>query len=193
MPSAGDGLPALRPARHPIRSCSRRGLPCRPGCPVRGGLLPHPFTLALRPCDQKGRFAFCGAFPGVAPGGRYPPPCHRGARTFLPPPLAEKRATAQPSGPPPGCRAPLSASSLLARRGLPSGPCKWRMRLIQHQDHQGHEEHKGERQRIALRAKRKNPNFVSLVFFVSLVLNLTGKPHRRRLRCHSPVPGAMRA
>ena len=32
----------------PIRSCSRRGLPCRPGRPVRGALLPHPFTLARR-------------------------------------------------------------------------------------------------------------------------------------------------
>ena len=29
----------------PIRSCSRRGLPCRPCRQVRGGLLPHPFTL----------------------------------------------------------------------------------------------------------------------------------------------------
>ena len=37
----------------PIRSCSRRGLPCRPGRPVRGGLLPHPFTLALP--SQRGR------------------------------------------------------------------------------------------------------------------------------------------
>ncbi len=32
-----------------------------------------------------GRFAFCGTFPGVAPAGRYPAPCFRGARTFLPP------------------------------------------------------------------------------------------------------------
>src|SRR3546814_236712 len=31
-----------------------------------------------------GRFAFCGTFPGVAPAGRYPAPCFRGARTFLP-------------------------------------------------------------------------------------------------------------
>ena len=31
----------------PIRSCSRRGLPCRPRHRVRGGLLPHPFTLPL--------------------------------------------------------------------------------------------------------------------------------------------------
>lgn len=29
----------------PIRSCSRRGLPCRLRCRRRGGLLPHPFTL----------------------------------------------------------------------------------------------------------------------------------------------------
>ena len=31
------------------------------------------------------RFAFCGTIPGVAPAGRYPAPCFRGARTFLPP------------------------------------------------------------------------------------------------------------
>ena len=31
------------------------------------------------------RFAFCGTFPRVAPAGRYPAPCFRGARTFLPP------------------------------------------------------------------------------------------------------------
>ncbi len=29
----------------PIRFCSRWGLPCRPCCHARGGLLPHPFTL----------------------------------------------------------------------------------------------------------------------------------------------------
>src|ERR1700742_4745453 len=29
------------------------------------------------------RFAFCGAFPGVAPAGRYPAPYPYGARTFL--------------------------------------------------------------------------------------------------------------
>ncbi len=31
-----------------------------------------------------GRSALCGTFPGVAPAGRYPAPCFRGARTFLP-------------------------------------------------------------------------------------------------------------
>src|SRR5206468_10558002 len=105
----------------PIWSCSRRGLPCRPGCPVRGGLLPHPFTLALlrspssggralrSPQDEEGRFAFCGAIPGVAPGGRYPPPCRRGARTFLE--LAP--AIARPSGPR-GKWAPRAERSTLA-------------------------------------------------------------------------------
>ena len=85
----------------PIWSCSKRGLPCRSGYPSRGGLLPHPFTLALLRRGFGGRFAFCGAVPGVAPGGRYPPPCRRGARTFLASsPLARRRsATARPSDP----------------------------------------------------------------------------------------------
>jgi len=41
---------------------------------------------------------FCGTFPGVAPAGRYPAPCFRGARTFLSP-LA-RRAAIRPSGGP---------------------------------------------------------------------------------------------
>lgn len=72
----------------PIRSCSRWGLPCHPRRRGRGALLPHPFTLAhaVPPGGgDHGRFAFCGTFPGVAPAGRYPAPCFRGARTFLPP------------------------------------------------------------------------------------------------------------
>ena len=42
--------------------------------------LPSCFT-ALRPAIR--RFAFCGAFPGVAPAGCYPAPYPYGARTFL--------------------------------------------------------------------------------------------------------------
>lgn len=72
--------PRLRVTRViPIRSCSRWGLPCRPCCQRRGGLLPHPFTLTSR----TRRFAFCGTFPEVALAGRYPAPYFRGARTFL--------------------------------------------------------------------------------------------------------------
>jgi len=39
----------------------------------------------FHPCPPRsdGRSAFCGTFPGVAPAGRYPAPCSRGARTFL--------------------------------------------------------------------------------------------------------------
>ena len=37
---------------------------------------------------------FCGTFPGVAPAGRYPAPCFRGARTFLDQPRGRPR----PSG-----------------------------------------------------------------------------------------------
>ncbi len=40
---------------------------------------------ALRSLGGAGRSALCGAIPGVTPGGRYPPPCRRGARTFLDP------------------------------------------------------------------------------------------------------------
>src|SRR3984885_4396528 len=52
--------------------------------------LPSCFTasrLAIR------RFAFCGAFPGVTPAGRYPAPYPYGARTFLRFPTAAVRPT----------------------------------------------------------------------------------------------------
>ncbi|MFM2045591.1 MAG: hypothetical protein RLY86_4167 [Pseudomonadota bacterium] len=59
-------------------------------------------TAPFHPCPCRpmvthggaGRFAFCGTFPGVAPAGRYPAPCFRGARTFLSPtgfPIAGER------------------------------------------------------------------------------------------------------
>ena len=78
-----------RPPAAPTWSCSRWGLPCRRRCRRRGALLPHHFTLAARrfvisePVGAR-RCVFCGTFPGVAPAGRYPAPCLRGARTFLP-------------------------------------------------------------------------------------------------------------
>ncbi len=79
----------LAPPRVPIRSCSRWGLPCQRCYQRCGALLPHPFTLTCtRSCR---RFAFCGTFPGVAPAGRYPASCFRGARTFLPCPTSGQR------------------------------------------------------------------------------------------------------
>ncbi len=63
----------------------------------------HPY-----PRTGRGRFAFCGTFPGVAPAGRYPAPCFRGARTFLPDSLsAVVGAAVRPTGnPDKGIRAP---------------------------------------------------------------------------------------
>jgi len=57
--------------------CSPWGLPCQPGHPVRGALLPHLFTLT-RPVSSSaeqrpGRFVFCGTVPVFADGGCYPP------------------------------------------------------------------------------------------------------------------------
>jgi len=45
-----------------------------------------------------GRFAFCGAVPGVAPAGRYPAPCPHGARTFLRPRETRKATAVRPTG-----------------------------------------------------------------------------------------------
>jgi hypothetical protein len=52
----------------PIRSCSKRGLPCRPRRRVRGGLLPHPFTLTLR-ADAKGGLLSVALSLGSPPAG----------------------------------------------------------------------------------------------------------------------------
>ena len=76
---AGFAVPALLPA---------------PRCALTAPFHPYPFDGlilgAFRPRSaqsaigqRKRRFAFCGTFPGVAPAGRYPAPCFRGARTFL--------------------------------------------------------------------------------------------------------------
>jgi hypothetical protein len=46
----GAGRPSL-----PIWPCSRWGLPCRDRCRSRGGLLPHPFTLACTPANRSHR------------------------------------------------------------------------------------------------------------------------------------------
>jgi hypothetical protein len=87
------GPSPLRASAVPIRFCSRWGLPCRPRYRVRGALLPHLFTLTAGRGTR--RFDLCGAFPGVAPAGRYPAPCFRGARTFLP---REAGAAVRPTG-----------------------------------------------------------------------------------------------
>ena len=125
-PRSGDGhssgtfvaerlaRPTRAAARKPARHGSRRA--CRPYLvllPV-GFSLPSPSLAArcaltapfhpCRPCRPKRRRVwrciFCGTFPGVAPAGRYPAPCLRGARTFLTPPsvIPVRSAAIRPSG-----------------------------------------------------------------------------------------------
>ena len=47
-------------------------------------LSPSPAGRAVKDRGPGGQTALCGTFPRVAPAGRYPAPCFRGARTFLP-------------------------------------------------------------------------------------------------------------
>ena len=51
----------------PTWSCSRRGLPCRTRCRVRGALLPHPFTIARRPCGPERAVCSLWHFPWGRP------------------------------------------------------------------------------------------------------------------------------
>ena len=65
----------------PGGACHARGVAV-PAVRSYRTLSPLP-RLAAREDRIARRFAFCGAFPGVAPAGPYPAPCLRGARTFL--------------------------------------------------------------------------------------------------------------
>ena len=73
------------------------------------------------PCAALGsgkRFAFCGTVPGVAPAGRYPAPCFRGARTFL---HLESASTANGHSAPPKQRpSGQLARYVMAFRFIPS-------------------------------------------------------------------------
>ena len=68
---------------------------CR-AIPVAGNAVRSYRTVSPLPAPlARGRRSdFCGTFPGVAPAGRYPAPCVRGARTFLPRACTRRR----PSG-----------------------------------------------------------------------------------------------
>ncbi len=109
----------------PIRSCSRWGLPCRPCCQARGGLLPHPFTLTppallLMECEQDSRR---GGFLSVALSLGSPPPDVIRHRISVEPGLSSPyRLSALVKR---GCR-PTGRGSL---DGLP-GDGKWRSNPI---------------------------------------------------------------
>src|SRR5579872_3794467 len=72
------------------------GFALPPPLPAVRCALTAPFHPCLRSARRQPGSAvcFCGTFPRVAPAGRYPAPCLRGARTFLPPPSRGER----PSG-----------------------------------------------------------------------------------------------
>jgi len=116
-----SGTPVTGRLARPTRAAAREA---RPAVPAKAGsacrsylvLLPVGFALPpplpaarcaltapfhpCRPCCPKGRrgsaVCFCGTFPRVAPAGRYPAPCLRGARTFLTRPR-ETPSQARPS------------------------------------------------------------------------------------------------
>ncbi len=70
--------------RSPIWPCSERGLPCHTGYPMRGALLPHPFTLAW-PLLAHGPSAVCFLrhFPSTRVAQMLSGALPCGARTFL--------------------------------------------------------------------------------------------------------------
>ena len=108
MDGHSSGTSVAERLARPTRTAARKpawppSLATRSTCRPYLVLLPVGFTLPppspgarcaltapFHPCLHSprgalcGRFAFCGTFPGVAPAGRYPAPCFRGARTFLP-------------------------------------------------------------------------------------------------------------
>ena len=82
MPAASSSLPGGRNepelVHAPLFGLAPGGVyRARRVAPPAGALLPHRFTLTVRAAldGDARRFAFCGTFPGLATGGRYPPPC----------------------------------------------------------------------------------------------------------------------
>jgi len=87
-PRAGDGPAGRRTGRRgiPIRSCSWRGLPCRPHCWGRGALLPHPFTLTLA---EARAVCFLWRYPWGRPRRALPAAMSSWSPDFPPPPEGE--------------------------------------------------------------------------------------------------------
>jgi hypothetical protein len=93
----GGNAPGLA-ACHPYLVLLPVGFALPPPLPATRCALTAPFH-PCRPADLAAggeAVCFCGTFPEVAPAGRYPAPCFRGARTFLSPP--QRRAAIRPSG-----------------------------------------------------------------------------------------------
>ncbi len=78
-------LPRRTPARRPYSALLRVGFAMRAALPKPRCALTAPFHPCLSLHAGHRRYALCGTFPRLAPGGRYPPPSFRRARTFLVP------------------------------------------------------------------------------------------------------------
>ena len=89
-PCGGIGFPT-GPARGPYSALLRVGLAVPSLLPGPRWALAPPFH--HHPRTRRRLSLLCGAFPGVAPAGRYPAPFFRGARTFLCPKAAAIRPT----------------------------------------------------------------------------------------------------
>jgi len=98
LPNTSCNLPGRRPGNGAICRLylvllpTGFTLPCP--LPATRCALTAPFHPYLPHKIWGRRFAFCGTFPGVTSAGRYPAPCFRGARTFLPRRLSKQDAKA---------------------------------------------------------------------------------------------------
>ena len=114
-PETGSERPRGRPCR-PYSVLLPAGLAMPPPlpearCALTAPFHPYPF--------ENGRFDLCGAFPGVAPAGRYPAPCLHGARTFLDP----RRARGRPADWRNLNRQAASHGQCFCSGGPSGGPC----------------------------------------------------------------------
>jgi len=112
--------------RLPTRPCSRWGLPCRPCCHVRGGLLPRRFTLTVRSLSREvgGLFSVALSSASPQPGVTW----HRAlwSSDFPPVALRSRMRGARPAiacvmsagrGLPPSCDARKRHANRARRRG----------------------------------------------------------------------------
>jgi hypothetical protein len=138
------GLPAVR-ERRPYLVLLPVGFTVPPPLPAARCALTAPFHPRPQAFGPGGQTALCGTFPGVAPAGRYPAPCFRGARTFLP--RVTPGAAIRPPDPCSMSSRPASVSSAsnrsrrpsrrasVSRSGTPSTrlgrKCRWNARITQ--------------------------------------------------------------
>jgi len=131
LPGASRDRPGRRRGNPPAKQIGCRpylvllpvGFALPPPSPGARCALAAPFRPYRHPNPREGaragrRCVFCGTVPGVAPAGRYPAPCLRGARTFLPP-GDELPKGGHPAVWRPGCRRRPSSRSRTPGVGSP--------------------------------------------------------------------------